>query len=485
MNFIDAIFYWAKTDPHRRALIQPEMVTTYQGLADAIESIGDRIDRLNIARGEPVAVSLANPSFVAATVFALLRSGYSAAPVNAPLYPHLHSAGVRNLIYDSTGLMVSGGRNIRFDMSWLPAKQTDAGRREYRKRRIENLDMIFFTSGTTGLPKKIVQTGRALEERLNPPVTPACGPYQNILIMPGLMGNFGINHLCEALNLGRTAYFAADAEGALSLIDLHGVELVIASVVQALSLVEVRKKKPYYRVDSLKAVMAAGGKMGPEARAAIRETLCRNLISGYGSTEAGFAAMGPVDAVSDIRDAVGYVLPLAEVDIVDETGRVLPAGAEGLIRIRTAQLIENLKAPGSSGMTNVRDQWFYPGDIGSLTPEGILCVSGRSSDVINRGGVKVSGNRIEEVLQGLPEIKEAAACGVTAASGLEEIWVAVVAKANRPVDVETIKQSLKEHEDVRIAPDEVFVLDELPRGDIGKVQKHRLKELLLSRKRDA
>jgi acyl-CoA synthetase (AMP-forming)/AMP-acid ligase II len=145
-------------------------------------------------------------------------------------------------------------------------------------------------------------------------------------------------------------------------------------------------------------------------------------------------------------------------------------------------LIENLNVAEADRLSNVRDQWFYPGDIGSLTAEGILCVSGRSSEVINRGGVKVSGTRIEEILRALPNIKDAAACGVAGPSGLEEIWVAIV--ANGPVDIEGLKRHLNAHDDVKIAPYEVFMLDELPRGELGKVQKQRLKEFLLARKRD-
>ena len=109
------------------------MVTTYQGLADAIELIGDRIDRLDSTEREPVAVSFANPSLFMATVFALLRCGYSVAPVNPALFPFLQPAGIRNLIYDTQGQMLSGGRNIRFDMSWLPRTGRQAARQPYRE----------------------------------------------------------------------------------------------------------------------------------------------------------------------------------------------------------------------------------------------------------------------------------------------------------------------------------------------------------------
>jgi acyl-CoA synthetase (AMP-forming)/AMP-acid ligase II len=176
-------------------------------------------------------------------------------------------------------------------------------------------------------------------------------------------------------------------------------------------------------------------------------------------------------------------LPWAEIQIVDEAGVVLQNGTEGLIRYRTPRLIETIKSSGADTVPGVRDGWFYPGDIGSLTADGVLCLTGRSSDVINRGGVKVSGTRIEEVLKALPEVTDAAACGIAGPSGLEELWIAIIASG--PVDVEQIKMHLRKHASVGVAPDQIFLVDELPRGELGKVQKHRLKELLLSLKRDA
>jgi acyl-CoA synthetase (AMP-forming)/AMP-acid ligase II len=481
MYLIDMIFYWAKTDPHRHALIQPEMVTTYQALADAIESTVDRIEQLGLDRREAVGVSVANPSLFIVVALALLRSGYSVALVKPALLPLLHSAGIRNLIYDTQGLMLSGGRNIRFDPSWLSSARQNGAGRAYRKPPIKNADVILFTSGTTGLPKKVIQPSAALDQLLKYPLTCASGIGQKILIMPGLTTTFGFNRLCEVLNVGKSACFASDSESALSLIGLFGAEVVVASAAQAMSLAEIKNKNPGYQVDSLKAIFVGGGKIEPEGIASIRAALCRNIINQYGSTEAGVAALTPFDLLADRPGAIA--LPWTELQIVDETGQQLPAGTEGLIRYRTPQLVENIKRAGPDNIPGVRDGWFYPGDIGSLTAGGVLNLAGRSSDVINRGGVKVSGTRIEEILKALPQIKEAAACGIAGPSGLEEIWIAVV--ANGPVHIEEIEELLRNHADIGIAPDEVFVLDELPRGELGKVQKFRLKELLLRRKRIA
>jgi acyl-coenzyme A synthetase/AMP-(fatty) acid ligase len=483
MLLIDMIFFWARTVPDRMAIIQPEMVTTYGGLADAIESIGRRIGQLNLESTEPVAVSLSNPSYMLVTCLALMRSGYRIAPINTALLPHLRPAGIPNVIYDTQGQVLSGGRNIRFDLSWLAGGAAETTRRGYRDQPRQDPDAIFFTSGTTGLPKKVVQAAAALDELLKYPFTCACGAHQKILIMPGLSSTFGFNRACEVLDAGKTACFAPSSGAALPLVDIFGVELIVASALQALGLVAAKKKEPGYSSESLTGILVGGGKIGPEVIADIRATLCRNVVSQYGSTEAGVIAVAPFDLLADRPGAIGCVMPWTELQIVDEAGHELPAGAEGLIRYRTPQLIENIKSAGSDDIPGVRDRWFYPGDIGSVTADGILCLAGRSSDVINRGGIKVSASRIEEILQGLPEIKEAAACGIAARSGLEEIWIAVV--ANGPVDIEAIKRLLGEHSDVKIAPDEVFLLHELPRGDLGKVQKYRLKELMLGHKKDA
>jgi acyl-coenzyme A synthetase/AMP-(fatty) acid ligase len=81
----------------------------------------------------------------------------------------------------------------------------------------------------------------------------------------------------------------------------------------------------------------------------------------------------------------------------------------------------------------------------------------------------------------MPLIKEAAACGVQGASGLEEIWIAVVSQS--PIDAAEIKRHLKEHREVGIDVDEVIEVPALPRNDVGKVQKHLLKDTLLHLKK--
>src|SRR5271170_502842 len=428
MCVIDMIEFWARAAPNRPAIIQSEMVTTYRGLAEAIGSVAERVARLNLEKSGPVGISIANPSFMLATTFALLGAGYNVASVTPPLFPFLRNSGIRSLIYDTQGQVLSGGRNIQFDMSWLPDKTPSTTGHKPWHRAAGNGDMIFFTSGTTGLPKKIIQAGAALQQLLNYPFTCASGPHQKILIMPGLASTFGFNRACEILDAGKTACFAPSSEAALLLVALFDVEVIIASAAQALSVAEIKRKNPAYQLNSLKAVLVGGGKITKERIAELRAAVCRNCLSQYGSTEGGVVALAPFEVIADFPGAVGFVLPWVELEIVDEDGRVLSAGSEGSIRYRTPQLMENLKTLGADNIPGVKDQWFYPGDAGSLNAAGVLCLAGRISEVINRGGLKVSSAKIEEILEGLLGIEQAAACGVTGPSGLEEVWVAIVAK---------------------------------------------------------
>jgi acyl-coenzyme A synthetase/AMP-(fatty) acid ligase len=165
---------------------------------------------------------------------------------------------------------------------------------------------------------------------------------------------------------------------------------------------------------------------------------------------------------------------------VDEIGAALPAGSEGVVRLRTTQSRLNNREPASHG-TSGNDSWFYPGDIGILGDDGLLRITSRSNDVINSGGVKVSASTIEDALRSIPAIADAAVVGVMGTDGIEKIWVAVVLR--EPIDNDEIKRRMVSHKNVGIEADEVFTVDTIPRGDLGKIQQYRLKEELLAMKK--
>jgi acyl-coenzyme A synthetase/AMP-(fatty) acid ligase len=477
MHVVDMVFHWARMDPHRPAIILPELITTFAGLADAVDSISNRIDQLGLDPREPVATAIGNPALSIAVAFALQRSGFSVAPANRGLIKHLQPNGIRNLIYDVEGFVASGGRNIRFDNSWLPPPSSTPTSRAYRRRPVGDVDLIYFTSGTTGLPKKFVQSRRRLDAHLLRFAADAA--RQSVLIVPGLAGAFGFNYTCEILHSGKTVCCAPAPQAMLELIGLFQIDTMVASPQQALGLAALRELRPDLPAYSLQTIIMSGATIGRQGVDRIRATLCRTVINAYSSTEAGLAALAPFDLIEGIAGAVGFVAPWAEVEIVDNAGNPVPNGRDGIIRYRTPRFLRNVSLQNGAAT----DQWFYPGDIGHLTNDGILCLAGRTSDVINIGGTKLSARHIEEIVETMEEVREAGACGVQDSAGMERLWVAVV--PNGTVDGEALKAKIQAHPDVSGYLSELFVVPDLPRGDLGKVQKPRLKELLLGLSRGA
>lgn len=302
-------------------------------------------------------------------------------------------------------------------------------------------------------------------------------------MLPGVAGGIGFNAAATVLYGGKTVCFAPSGEAALALIEWFGIDAIVASPQQALSLADVQAKSPKYNMSSLKAVRTGGALLNKEAARRVKHNLCRNIITWYASSEAGIAASAAYDTVADTPGAVGFVLPEVELEIVDSDGRPVPVGSDGIVRLRTHEFVASRRAMGDSNGDTADSLWFYPGDIGRLTENGLLCLIGRYSDVINRGGLKIAASKIEEVLEALPQIKEAAACGMEGSSGLEEIWIAFVLQSS--IDPAEIKSHIMGHPDLGFEVDEVIEVPAMPRNDAGKVQKHLLKEALLRLKKGA
>src|SRR5207249_4402023 len=128
----------------------------------------------------------------------------------------------------------------------------------------------------------------------------------------------------------------------------------------------------------------------------------------------------------DIPDAVGFVGPWCELEIVDDAGIVVAAGTEGRIRYRTPFFLKNHAANNPQLQGDIARQWYHPGDIGYVTAHGVLCIRGRGDDVLNCGGLKVSAGSLEEALMKCSGVRDVAVCGVKGESGLEELWIGIV-----------------------------------------------------------
>ena len=121
-----------------------------------------------------------------------------------------------------------------------------------------------------------------------------------------------------------------------------------------------------------------------------------------------------------------------------------------------------------------RDGWFYSGDRGRIRPDGLLILSGRTSDIINAGGLKIAPEIIEDLLAGHPSVQEAAAFGARGEGGIEEIVLAVVPRGSLD------NQQLINWCAARNIPvAKVFSVETLPKTALGKINRELLRQQLL------
>jgi long-chain acyl-CoA synthetase len=142
------------------------------------------------------------------------------------------------------------------------------------------------------------------------------------------------------------------------------------------------------------------------------------------------------------------------------------------LRVRTKwQGYDLLKAPAC----NAEPQWVYSGDYGKILPDGMVVLSGRVSDLIRLSGKSVFPEPIEQALASYPGVEEAAALGRPTASGQHELWIAL--KSSGPIDAEAVKAFLSSRNPDWIVTG-VTLADAMPRNDMGKLVRQRLREQL-------
>jgi acyl-coenzyme A synthetase/AMP-(fatty) acid ligase len=473
MQIVDAILFWANATPARPAIIQPHGVQTYRMLADAIVVAAGHFARSELDPAKPVAVSIEDPARMLVASLGLLHAGYSIVPASQWLLPHLPVTGADTLVSEHGGTVWTDRTTILFNEAWMGAHARPA---ETRSAALPGRDgdIIFFTSGSTGRPKMAVYGPEICAERIRSLLSTEVVDFERALVVPSLASAFGFARASEFLYVGKTVCFAPSGQPSLLLANVYDIELMVASTQQALALAELQEKGAHIRLPSLKALRIAGGMISRQGIGRIKQHLCRNVIVSYASTEAGTVALALHDMIAGIPDAVGFVVPGVKVEIVDAAGAVLPIGSEGFVRVETP--LTKLSAGARKAGSGPESHWYYPGDIGRLSDNGVLCIAGRREDVLNRGGVKLATTDVEEFLLAAPGVRDAGVCSVMGEVGFAEIWVGVVLEEG--ADMGGFRQHIESDPKFSGNIDKMFVVEEIPRGENRKLQREQLQSML-------
>jgi acyl-coenzyme A synthetase/AMP-(fatty) acid ligase len=470
MNWFEQVVFQAKLSPDEPAVVFPGGMATYGVLVGCVEAASQHVLRAGLKKGEVVALEIRHPLLHLVLILALHRCGIPSLTLQTSYLIQQANLNIHGLLSDRYQEPGNPSKLVLVSNEWmtapagspLPVTGFDAA---------DDVCRVVLSSGTTGAPKVISVTERNLAYRFSrSAVMIERGRY---LSMMGFSTLGGYQLLMSALVLGGTICFAGAPEDVLQVIATYHVTHLIAAPFQVRTLLDAQKQNGL-NFPSLRHVMIGGSRLEVGLIDQVRAQLCTNVICTYGSTELGAVAYGPAAAMRGIDGATGFVIPGEVVEIIGDDGAALSPGEEGIVRIRSAS-ISSYFVPTGDDAQIFRDGWFYPGDLGKLMPDGLLVITGRVNEVINRGGDKLAPEVIERALLLMPEIADAA---VFAVPNTDQIWAAVVGK--QPLKHEAILAFCKAKL-AGMAPDRIFELDRIPRNDMGKIIREEMREAIMKR----
>lgn len=225
----------------------------------------------------------------------------------------------------------------------------------------------------------------------------------------------------------------------------------------------------------LRFIVSGGAPLPPDVREGLVATLGVPVLEHYGSSEAAQISANLIPPRSFKPGSCG-VPAMGTVRIVADEGHALPPGEQGEIQVRGPTVISGyLDAPELNRTTFV-DGWFRTGDIGCLDEEGFLTLFGRTDELINRGGEKISPTEIDNALLRHPDVVEAAAFAVAHPRLGEDVAAAVILGQGATATPVTLRRFLRAWLAPFKIPRVIMIVDNLPKGATGKVQRQQLQE---------
>ena len=337
--------------------------------------------------------------------------------------------------------------------------------------------LISLTSGTTGRPTGIVLDH---ERVFLQAVFDLSQGFGTCLLNPlPLWFSGSRNHTYGALLKGAAVRFHPllfSTQKLAAAIQAPGVTSVclVPTIVRELLRLSGERSSPLF--DKLNALYCFGAPMRPEEKLHTKRALCRNFVMGYGANICGRISSISGPDLEARPETMGRVLPHVALQIVGAHDEILPAGETGAIRVRSPAM--SLNFYGESGRTSnqVKDGWAYPGDLGVVDESGYLCLLGRTSELIIRGGVNVYPSEVEGVIAAHDGVRDVAVVGFEKQREGEEIAAFVVAEGD--LSEETLIAYCRTQLSADKRPRKFVFVAELPRTAKGSVSRGKLRQQL-------
>ena len=346
----------------------------------------------------------------------------------------------------------------------------------------DDVSDILFTSGTTGVPKGVVQThGRTLRVATDWVEMTGLSRGDRYLMVNPYFHMFGLKAgilaaVCAGATMLPEAVF--DVDRVLARVAADEVTVLPGPPTLYQGILD-HPERDRHDLTSLRVAVTGAADIPVELIRRIGDELpFRTIITGYGLTEGGTAvATSPDDDAETIATTVGRPRPGFELRIVDQDDQDVPSGGPGEILLRGASVMSHyLDDPEATAQAFGSDGWLRTGDLGIVDPSGCLRIVGRSKDMFIVGGFNAYPAEIENGLLRHPDIAQAAVIGVPD-DRLGEVSMAfVVLRAGASVTgAELIEWSRAQMANYK-APRFVELVEELPLNATGKVVKEILRQ---------
>ncbi|MEO3827683.1 AMP-binding protein [Actinomadura sp. B10D3] len=431
-------------------------------------------------------------------VLAIARSGAAWIPANARAtvdeLVHVLTAGsCRALIYDpemagTAALLRDRVPSLRWTVSYEQLRGALPGDPDGipdPPERPDETAMVAFTGGTTGRPKGVVLSNRAMESMVtallsaadlgDPPVYLAAAPLTH-----------AAGAMCfPALALGGTVVVqrGVEAGAVLEAIERHRVTFLFLPPTAVYMLLADPSVGSRDR-SSLRTLLYAAAPMAPERVREALEVFGPVLVQTYGQTEAPMictvltaAEHAAALAAGDLGrlGSCGRPSAVARVAVMDDAGTLLGPGATGEIVVRGSLLMDGyLDAPEATAAA-FADGWLRTGDVGYLDESGYTHLVDRKKDMIISGGFNVYSAEVEHAVLAHPSVQQCAVIGTPHARWGEAVTAVVELRPGASLDADELIAACKASLGSIKAPKRVEVWDELPRSAAGKILKREIR----------
>jgi malonyl-CoA/methylmalonyl-CoA synthetase len=473
--------------PEGRTVMYGEMLDRTAQMARALSARG-------VARGDRVAVKVAKSPEQILLYLACLRAGFVYLPIN----PAFKSTETAHIVDDAAPAAVvcmpgeeealrsisANCRGVpilslddRGEGSFSPACTTEPKNFDGPACGADDLAVILYTSGTTGRPKgamlthgNIAANGLALSAFWQ--FTP-----DDVLLhgLPAFHSHgLFVSLSCSLLSASRVMLCQKfDVEQTIGLFPHVSVFMGVPTMYTRL-LASPRLSRAGCR--SVRLFACGSAPLPADRFAAFAQRSGQRIVERYGMSETAINTSNPIDG--DRRPGtVGLPLPGVEVRIAAPDGTPLPDGAAGAVHVRGAHVFKGYWRQSAQTSQALRpDGWFNTGDLGTLDGDGYLTLVGRATDLIISGGYNVYPLEVEGVIDRIAGVAEASVIGLPHPDFGEAVTAVVVRNTAAPSEAAIISQ-VKGALAAYKAPKRIVFVDELPRNDIGKVQKNVLREV--------